>query len=80
MLTKTCTSTRLLELATAILGNDAEVRKALQCTEADLISWRDGIAEPPWTAFERMLDIVLDYQTKEVTAKLEALHKARDAK
>ena len=80
VLTKTSTSTRLLELTTAILGSDAEVRKALQCTEADLASWRDGITEPPWTVFERMLDIVLDYQAKDVTAKLEALRKARDAK
>ena len=80
MLTKTSTATRLLELTTVLLGGEAEVRKALQCTEADLTSWRDGITEPPWTVFEQMLDIVLDHQAKEVAAKLEALAKARDAK
>jgi hypothetical protein len=80
VLAKTSTSTRLLELTTAILGSAAEVRKVLQCTEAELASWRDGISEPPWTAFERMLDIVLDYQSKDVAAKLEALRKARDGK
>ena len=80
VLTKTSTSTRLLELTTAILGSEAEVRKALQCAEADLASWRNGVTEPPWTVFERMLDIVLDYQTKDVAAKLEVLRKARDAK
>ena len=80
MLTKTSTSTRLLELTVAIVGGEAEVRKALQCTDADLRAWRDGVAEPPWTVFERMLDIILDYQAKDVAAKLEALRKARDAK
>jgi hypothetical protein len=80
VLTKTSTSTRLLELTTAILGSDAEVRKALQCTEADIASWRNGVTEPPWTAFERMLDIVLEYQAKDVAAKLDALRKAREVK
>ena len=80
MLTKTSTTTRLLELTTALLGGEAEVRKALHCSQADLTSWRDGITEPPWTVFEQMLDIVLDRQAKEVAAKLEALAKARDAK
>ena len=80
MLTKTSTATRLLELTTALLGGEDEVRKALHCSQADLTSWRDGITEPPWTVFEQMLDIVLDRQAKEVAAKLEALAKARDAK
>jgi hypothetical protein len=80
VLTKTSTATRLLELTTALLGGEAEVRKALHCSQADLTCWRDGITEPPWTVFEQMLDIVLDRQAKEVAAKLEALAKARDAK
>jgi hypothetical protein len=80
VLTKTSTATRLLELTTALLGGEAEVRKTLHCSQADLTSWRDGITEPPWTVFEQMLDIVLDHQAKEVAAKLEALAKARDAK
>jgi hypothetical protein len=80
VLTKTSTSTRLLELTAAILGSEAQVRKALQCTQADLTSWRDGVTEPPWTVFEKMLDIVLDYQAKDVAAKLEILRKAREAK
>jgi hypothetical protein len=78
VLTKTSTSTRLLELTTAILGSEAEVRKALACTETDLAGWRNGLSEPPWTAFERMLNIVLDYQMKDAAARLEALRKARD--
>jgi hypothetical protein len=80
VLTKTSTSTRLLELTAAILGGEAQVRKTLQCTDADLVSWRDGITEPPWTVFERMLEIVLDYQAMDVSARLEALRRAREAK
>jgi hypothetical protein len=66
MLHKTSISTRVLELLVKILGSDEAARTALQCSEADINEWRTGITEPPWIVFERMVDIIIDHQKKQI--------------
>jgi hypothetical protein len=36
-----------------------------------------GISEPPWTIFERMVDLVIEYQSQQIRATHEALNKWR---
>lgn len=77
MLQKTSTNTRLLELLVKILGSTEATRAALHCTDSDFDDWINGIAEPPWTIFERMVDLVIEYQSKQIHGQREALKKWR---
>jgi hypothetical protein len=77
VLQKTSTSTRLLELLVKILGSDEAARTALRCSEADFDEWRGGITEPPWTVFERMVDLVIRYQSQQIQGHREAIQKLR---
>jgi hypothetical protein len=42
-----------------------------------LCDWTNGISEPPWTIFERMVDLVIEYQSQQIRANREALNKWR---
>jgi hypothetical protein len=79
VLQKTSTSIRLLELLVKILGSPEEVRIALHCSESEWDQWIHGSEEPPWTVFERMVDIVILYQSKEIQAHRQAVQKLRSA-
>jgi hypothetical protein len=79
MLQKTSTSIRLLELLVKILGSAEEARVALHCSETEWDQWIHGSEEPPWTVFERMVDIVILYQSKEIQAHREAVRNLRSA-
>jgi hypothetical protein len=67
MLHKTI-STRVLELFVKILGSDEAARTALRCSQADINEWSTGITEPPRTAFERMVKIIVDHQKKQIAS------------
>jgi hypothetical protein len=73
MLQKTSTTTRLLELLVAILGSTEAAREALQCSESEFESWLRGLQEPPWPKFERMIDMVVEYQSKAMEQRRDAL-------
>jgi hypothetical protein len=77
VLQKTSTSIRLLELLAKILGTAEVARVALHCSETEWDQWIHGTEEPPWTVFERMVDIVILYQSKEIKAHREAVQKLR---
>jgi hypothetical protein len=79
VLQKTSTSIRLLELLVKILVNTEEARVALHCSEREWEQWIHGSEEPPWTVFERMVDIVILYQSKEIQGHREAIQKLRAA-
>jgi 2-phospho-L-lactate transferase/gluconeogenesis factor (CofD/UPF0052 family) len=79
MLQKTSTSIRLLELLVKILGSTEDARIALHCSEKEWDQWIHGSEEPPWTVFERMVDIVILYQSKEIQAHHQAVQKLRSA-
>jgi hypothetical protein len=79
VLQKTGTSTRLLELLVKILGSEEATRTALRCSESDFDEWINGITEPPWNVFERMVDLVIQYQSKQIQGHREAIQKLRSA-
>jgi hypothetical protein len=43
----------------------------------ELESWRAGVMEPPWIAFERMVDILIEHHAKQISAQREALRQLR---
>jgi len=77
VLQKTSTSTRLLELLVKILGSEEATRAALQCSKSDFDDWANGIAEPPWLVFERMVDLVIEYQSGQIQGRRNAIQKLR---
>jgi len=79
VLQKTGTSTRLLELLVKILGSTGATRTALHCSESDFDDWTSGITEPPWNVFERMVDLVIQYQSRQIQGHREAVQKLRAA-
>ena len=79
MLQKTSTSTRLLELLVKILGSNEATRTALHCSESEFDEWSSGITEPPWNVFERMVDLVIQYQSRQIQGRREAIQKLRSA-
>jgi len=79
VLQKTSTSTRLLELLVKILGSDEATRMALHCSRLDFDAWRAGITEPPWSVFERMVDLVIKHQAQQIQGHREAIQKLRAA-
>jgi len=60
-----------------ILGSDEATRTALHCSKSDFDEWSNGITEPPWTVFERMVDLVIEYQSQQIRTHREALEKWR---
>jgi hypothetical protein len=77
VLKKTSTTTRLIDMTVALLGNTAAASNALHCSELELESWRAGIMEPPWIVFERMVDILIEHQAKQITEQRAALRQLR---
>ena len=79
MLQKTSTSIRLLELLVKILGGTEEARIALHCSETEWDQWIHGSEEPPWTVFERMVDLVIQHQAQQIQGHREAIQRLRTA-
>jgi hypothetical protein len=53
------------------------LQKTSTSTRSDFADWTNGISEPPWTIFERMVDLVIEYQSQQIRANREALNKWR---
>jgi hypothetical protein len=64
-------------MTVTLLGNTAAASTALHCSELELESWRAGVMEPPWVVFERMVDILIEYQAKQINDQREALRQLR---
>jgi hypothetical protein len=77
VLKKTNTTTRLIDMTVTLLGDTAAASHALHCSELELESWRAGIMEPPWIVFERMVDILIEHQAKQIGEQREALRQLR---
>ena len=77
MLKKTSTTTRLIDMTVTLLGNTAAASSALHCSELELESWRGGIMEPPWIVFERMVDILIEHQARQISEQRAELQQLR---
>jgi hypothetical protein len=64
-------------MTVTLLGNTAAASTALHCSELELESWRAGVMEPPWVVFERMVDILIEHQAKQINDQREALRQLR---
>jgi hypothetical protein len=64
-------------MTVTLLGNTAAASTALHCSELELESWRAGVMEPPWVVFERMVDILIEQQAKQINDQREALRQLR---
>jgi hypothetical protein len=64
-------------MTVTLLGNTAAASTALHCSELELESWRAGVMEPPWVVFERMVDILIEHQAKQINDQREALRRLR---
>jgi hypothetical protein len=80
VLKKANTSTRLLDMTEKILGSRGAMCRELDCSEADLDSWRSGAVEPPWVPFSRMVEILIAFQRKTIEAHKEALQRLKERK
>jgi hypothetical protein len=77
MLKKTSSTTRLLELAVKFCGSQEAACKAMLCTDWEMERWLAGMSEPNALAFDRMVDIIIAHQKRQIDEHGEAIRKLR---
>ena len=74
---KPTTAADLIEAATNLLQSREAVRAQLEADAFQFEQWADGSAEPPWSAFERLVFLVLTEQQKRVAQNRQLLAAGR---
>ena len=64
--TRATNTSRLIGLATALLGSRDAVREKMRASEEDFDRWACGVAEVPWPEFSRLIDLIIDEQAARI--------------
>ena len=60
------TGSRLIAMATTLLGSADEVKALLKCSEADFYKYCDGRKEPSWTEIDRLVAAIVREQRRKM--------------
>ena len=70
-------SSRLIAMAASLVGEAELVRQEMECSQADFRAYCTGRREPPIAELDRLIQLIVREQGKEVARNRELLSQAR---
>ncbi len=66
-----------MAMAVALVGSADRVRIRMQCSESDYAAYSAGLKEPSSPELNRLVDLIVDEQSRAVQANREAIRRVR---
>jgi hypothetical protein len=75
---KPSSTARLIDLLLKIKGSTEAAAAAIGCSPAELQSWQSDLGKPDQLQFERMIDVIMNFQHKQIRDHDETLRYIRE--